>query len=171
MIILIAGATHTGKTALAQRLLEKYGYPYLSLDHLKMGLMHSGHCRLTPNSPVDELTRCLWPTVRGIVSTAHANSQNLIIEGCYIPPYYQRDFQQDTLVDIRYVCLVMSEKYIEGHYEDIARQARVIERRVSGVPPSRRTLAEENRQNLELCKKYRLDYVLIDDEYEINWKP
>ena len=29
MIILITGASHTGKTLLAQRLLEKYHYPYL----------------------------------------------------------------------------------------------------------------------------------------------
>ena len=36
MIILITGASHTGKTALAQKLLEKYKYPYLSIDHLKM---------------------------------------------------------------------------------------------------------------------------------------
>ena len=34
MIILIGGASHTGKTLLAQRLLEKYHYPYLSIDHL-----------------------------------------------------------------------------------------------------------------------------------------
>lgn len=31
MIILITGASHTGKTALAQKLLEKYKYPYLSI--------------------------------------------------------------------------------------------------------------------------------------------
>ena len=37
MIIIIAGNTHTGKTALAQKLLEKYKYPYLSIDHLKWG--------------------------------------------------------------------------------------------------------------------------------------
>lgn len=47
MIILIAGASHTGKTLLAQRLLEKYGYPYLSIDHLKMGLIRSGYTSLT----------------------------------------------------------------------------------------------------------------------------
>ena len=29
MVFLITGASHTGKTALAQRLLEKYRYPYL----------------------------------------------------------------------------------------------------------------------------------------------
>ena len=48
MIILIGGASHTGKTFLAQKLLEKYGYPYLSMDHLKMGLIRSGHTALTP---------------------------------------------------------------------------------------------------------------------------
>lgn len=170
MIILIAGATHTGKTAFAQRLLEKYGYPYLSIDHLKMGLIHSGHCGLTPSSPEAELTRFLWPVLRGIINTARENRQNLIIEGCYIPPDYQRDFQQESLPDIRYVCLVMSERYIEEHYGDIARHSRVIERRVFGVVPPKRVLLEENRQNLELCKKYRLDYVLIDSEYEINWE-
>ena len=31
MIILIMGATHTGKTRLAQQLLEKYKFPYLSI--------------------------------------------------------------------------------------------------------------------------------------------
>ena len=39
MIILITGASHTGKTVLAQKLLEKYQYPYLSIDILKMGLI------------------------------------------------------------------------------------------------------------------------------------
>lgn len=34
------------KTALAQRLLEEYKYPYLSLDHLKMGLIRSGNTGL-----------------------------------------------------------------------------------------------------------------------------
>ena len=48
MIILITGASHTGKTVLAQKLLEKYKYPYLSIDHLKMGLIRSGNTDLTP---------------------------------------------------------------------------------------------------------------------------
>ncbi len=48
MIVLIGGASHTGKTSLAQKLLEKYKYPYLSIDLLKMGLIRSGKTRLTP---------------------------------------------------------------------------------------------------------------------------
>jgi len=47
MIVIITGASHTGKTFLAQKLLEKYKYPYLSIDHLKMGLIRSGYTKLT----------------------------------------------------------------------------------------------------------------------------
>ena len=79
MIILIAGASHTGKTLLSQKLLEKYKIPYLSIDHLKMGLIRSGKTDLTPNDD-DKLTPYLWDIVREIIKTAVENSQNLIIE-------------------------------------------------------------------------------------------
>ena len=62
MVVLIDGASHTGKTPSAQRLLEKYKYPYLSKDHVKMGLIRSGNTELTPVSDDAELTEylCLW---------------------------------------------------------------------------------------------------------------
>ncbi len=69
MIILITGATHTGKTLLSQRLLEKYHYPYLSMDHVKMGLIRSGYTALTPYDD-DQMTEYLWPIVREIIKTA-----------------------------------------------------------------------------------------------------
>ena len=84
-IILITGATHTGKTALAQKLLEKYKFPYLSIDHLKMGLIRSGNTTLTPTSDDKALTEYLWPIVREMIKTAIENNQNLIVEGCNIP--------------------------------------------------------------------------------------
>ena len=85
MIILITGASHTGKTALSQKLLEQYHYPYLSIDHLKMGLIRSGNTSLTPLSDEHDLTAYLWPIVCEMVKTAVENEQNLIVEGCYIP--------------------------------------------------------------------------------------
>lgn len=97
MIILITGASHTGKTLLAQRLLEKYHYPYLSIDHLKMGLIRSGMTELTPLSSDEELTRLLWPVVREMVKTAIENGQDLSVEGCYIPSDWEKDFDGDYL--------------------------------------------------------------------------
>ena len=126
MIILITGASHTGKTALAQKMLEKYKYPYLSIDHLKMGLIRSGNTELTPMSDDKALTAYLWPIVREMMKTAIENKQNLIVEGCYIPFEWTRDFEKGYLDNIRYYCLVMSEKYIRNHFSDIKQYASVI---------------------------------------------
>ena len=127
MILLIGGATHTGKTCLAQRLLERYHYPYLSMDHLKMGLIRSGNTDLTPMSDDKALTAYLWPIVREMIKTAVENGQNLIVEGCYIPFDWAKDFPPEYLAHIRYRCLVMREAYIKKHFEAIKGYANVIE--------------------------------------------
>ena len=130
MIILITGASHTGKTLLAQKMLEKYQYPCLSIDQLKMGLIRSGNTDLTPLSDDSKLTAYLWPIVCEIIKTAIENKQNLIIEGCYVPIDWQESFDSEYLKDISCYCLVMSEKYIRNHFDDILRYADVIEKRL-----------------------------------------
>ena len=111
MIILITGASHTGKTVLAQRMLERYKYPYLSIDHLKMGLIRSGNTDLTPEDD-EELVGYLWPIVREMIKTAIENNQNLIVEGCYVPFDWRQDFDEQYLQSIRFICLAMSDEYI-----------------------------------------------------------
>ena len=130
MIILIAGASHTGKTALAQKLLQKYNYPYLSIDHLKMGLIRSGQTNLTPLSDDDDLTNYLWPIVCEMIKTAIENKQNLIVEGCYIPFDWQKDFDEQYLQHIKYRCLIMTEQYIKKHFADIKQYENVVETRL-----------------------------------------
>lgn len=167
MIILISGASHTGKTALAQRLLEKFKYPYLSIDHLKMGLIRSGNTKLTSVSDDEDLTAFLWPIVREIIKTAVENNQNLIVEGCYIPFDWQNDFDSEYLENIRYYCLVMSEKYIKKHFVDVKKYANVIERRLDDSCALQCVL-KDNARFLELAKSHNVNYVLIDDNYDIN---
>jgi 2-phosphoglycerate kinase len=167
MILLITGASHVGKTALAQRLLEKYQYPYLSIDHLKMGLIRSGNTDLTPMSDDKELTAYLWPIVREMIKTAIENKQNLIIEGCYIPFDWQKDFDAEYLENIRYYCLVMSEKYIKNHFADIKTYANVIEARIDDNCTIESVLAD-NAQILALAQKHNVNYILIEDKYEID---
>ena len=165
MIILIAGTTHTGKTAYAQKLLEKYQYPYLSIDHLKMGLIRSGQTDLTPMDDA-ELTPYLWPIVREMVKTAIENKQNLIVEGCYIPFDWQKDFEQEYLANIRYVCLVMSQSYIENHFADIVAYGSVIESRLDDSDLDKAELIAEHRENLSQCVAHALPYILIDRSYD-----
>jgi len=167
MIILITGASHTGKTALAQKLLEKYKYPYLSIDHLKMGLIRSGYTNLTSEND-DKLTDYLWPVVREIVKTAIENKQNLIIEGCYIPFDWSKDFDKKYLEHIKYYCLVMSEDYLRNHFIDIKRYASAIENRLNDEWCTLENVLEDNARFLELAQKYGVNYILIDEKYEIN---
>ena len=167
MIILIAGASHTGKTALAQRLLEKYKFPYLSLDHLKMGLIRSGHTDLTPMSDDKALTDYLWPIACEMIKTAIENEQNMIVEGCYIPFDWQKYFSEEYISHIKYLCLIMSENYIKNHFDDIRKYANTIECRLYDDICATQ-LIEDNKSNLRLAEKYGCDYVLIDDKYEVN---
>ena len=167
MIILISGASHVGKTALAQKLLQKYNYPYLSIDHLKMGLIRSGNTELTPLSDNSELTSYLWPIVREMVKTAIENKQNLIVEGCYIPFGWADDFDKEYLENIRYYCLVMSENYIMNHFDDIKVYANVIESRLDD-DCTLESVLKDNAEILSLVQKHNLNYILIDDSYDFE---
>ena len=167
MIVLIAGASHTGKTNLAQKLLEKYKYPYLSIDHLKMGLIRSGNTNLTPMSSDSELTAYLWPIVKEIIKTAIENNQNLVVEGCYIPFDWQKDFESEYANYIKYYCLVMSENYIKNHFDDIKKYANVIEKRLDYEYKIENAL-KENSDVLKLAIKHNLNYLFTDDEYSVN---
>ena len=167
MIVMITGASHTGKTLLAQKLLERYKYPYLSIDHLKMGMIRSGYTKLTPEDDA-ELENYLWPVVREIIKTAIENRQNLIVEGCYIPFDWAKDFNENYLEQIRYYCLVMSADYIKTHFADIKKYANVVEKRLSDEWCTMEKVLEENARFLKLARKYRADYILIDNEYQID---
>lgn len=170
MVLLIAGASHTGKTALAQRLLEKYHFPYLSIDLMKMGLIRSGNTSLTPTSDDKALTDYLWNIVKEIIKTAVENKQNLIVEGCYIPFDWKKSFDSSYLEHIKYRCLIMSEKYIQNHFNDIKKYAGIVEKRLDDSDCLMATLISDNREMLKGCRNNNLDYLFIDSVYSVDWE-
>ena len=165
MIILITGASHTGKTLLAQRLLEKYKYPYLSIDHLKMGLIRSGNTSLTPEDD-DALTDYLWPIVREMIKTAIENRQHLIIEGCYVPFDWRNDFDERYLRSIRFICLAITDNYIEAHFDEIKGHSNDIESRLHDDDCTIDSLKEDNRKYVEGFRRAGELVMLIDGDYE-----
>ena len=165
MIIVITGASHTGKTLLAQRLLEIYKYPYLSIDHLKMGLIRSVNTDLTTQDD-ERLTEYLWPIICQIIKTAIENEQNLIVEGCYVPSYWQDSFEKEYMDSTRLICMVMTDKYIDTHFDMILEHNSDIEHRLDDSDCTCEYLKSEN-------KKYFLDFkgsadhmIVIDSDYE-----
>ena len=164
MIILITGASHTGKTLLARRMLEKYKYPCLSMDHLKMRLIRSGQTALTPEDD-KELTDYLWPIVREMIKTAVEKGQDLILEGCYVPFDWRRDLDERYLSHIRFICLAMSDGFIDAHFGEIKRHACAIESRLDDVCTAE-ALKEDNRRYIEGFAQAGEQITLIEDDYE-----
>ena len=167
MVVLITGASHTGKTLLAQKLLEKYGWPYLSMDWLKMGLIRSGNMLLTPEDDA-QLCEYLWPVVREMIKTVIENGQNLIVEGCYIPAGWKDGFKSRYLDEIRFFCLVMSRRYIESSFREIKAHASDIERRLDDSYCTMESVIRDNEKYLEMCLVSGCGYVLIDGEYNVD---
>lgn len=165
MIILITGTSHTGKTLLAQKLLEKYKFPYLSIDHIKMGLIRSKNINFTVEDD-EKLTSYLWEIIKEIIKTAIENKQDLIVEGLYIPFNWKKDFDKQYLENIKYYCLIMTRKYIENNFEKILKYANVIEKRLDDSYCTKDFLIRENEKNLRECKKYNCNYILIDKNYK-----
>lgn len=161
MIILITGATHTGKTFLAKKLIGKYNYPCMSIDHLKMGLIRSGMTDLTPMDD-DKLTDYLWPVVREIIKTAIENDQDMIIEGCYVPHNWQQDFDDQYQSSIRFICLAFSDDYIEKHFDDIKDKESVVEKRLDDDC----TMESIKADNQTFRQRFGQAVTLIEDDYE-----
>lgn len=166
MILLLTGASHTGKTLMAQALLNKHHIPYLSIDHLKMGLIRSGQTQLSVEDD-EKLTAYLWPILREIIKTAIENHQHLILEGCYVPFNWKDNFTTSYLKEIHYLALVMSDDYINTHYDEIISYGNIIEHRLNNAI-SMSALIEDNRHFLSECQKNDLPYHLIDDTYDFN---
>ena len=165
MVIIITGASHTGKTILSQKMLEKYKYPYVSIDHLKMGLIRSGNTKLTPMDD-DKMTEYLWPIVSEMIKTAIENKQNLIVEGCYIPFDWKKSFSSDYLNEIRLICLAMTDEYIENNFEDIINHASDIENRLDDSDCNADWIKKENKSFIDGFKDDAQDIILIKDDYE-----
>ena len=133
-----------------------------------MGLIRSGNTKLTPLSNDKDFTAYLWTIVREIIKTAIENKQNLIIEGCYIPFEWHEDFDKEYLENIKYYCLVMSGGYIRNHFADIKKYANVIENRLDDERCTVESVLEDNAEVLSLAQKHKVNYILIEDKYEIE---
>ncbi len=166
MIILISGASHTGKTLISQKLLNEFHIPYLSLDHLKMGLIRSKQTDLTVYDD-ESLTEYLWSITREIIKTVIENKQNLIIEGCYIPFDWKKSFSDDYLREIKYICLVMSAEYIRNNFSTIINNSKIAENRICDDFTLKEAL-EDNYYYLQECRHFNCPYYEIKSDYNVE---
>lgn len=168
MIILISGSSCTGKTLMAQTLLETYYIPYVSIDHLKMGLYRGNpDCGFTPLDSTEQIGSKLWPIVKGMIMTAIENRQHLILEGCYVLPRHVKELEETYAEHVIPVFLGFSERYIEDNFDSkIITHRNVVETRAY---PEDRTVSQhisEHQRFRQQCAQYDVPYFEIDQHYE-----
>jgi putative acetyltransferase len=171
MVILIGGAGCVGKTLMAQKLLEKYKFPYLSIDHVKMGIYRGWfNCGFTPESEDEIITEKIWPIIKGTIMTNIENEQNIIIEGCYFPESIEKEFDKRYLSKTIFLNIIFSEEYIrENILEKIIKNRNIIENRGYEFDYSNEEVNKyilENKNNKEKCIKNNIKYFEINKNYD-----
>lgn len=166
MIILIGGSSHVGKTYLAQKLLEKLKYPYLSLDHLKMMFIRCGLTDLTVEDDYD-MRYFLWPYAAELIKTAIENEQNMIVEGCYIPSEWREQFGEEYLKNIKCFFITMSEEYLRKNTDSVIANASVVECRIEEEVDIER-LIKCSKEFKEEAEKFDIPVIEITDKYDID---
>lgn len=167
MVILIGGDSCSGKTLLAQKLLEKYKIPYLSIDHIKMGLIRGNkYCDFSATDSDYELTFKLWPIVKGIVMTNIENRQNIIIEGCYIPPEQVNDFETEYLRHIIPFFIGFSKNYLDKHFDSIIDHRSEIEyKKIDDYFTNKENFIRSHLEVMKRCKESNVKYFEINENY------
>lgn len=164
MVILIGGETHTGKTLLAQKLLEQYHFPYTSLDHIKMGLIRGyKDCGFTADGSNEAISKKLWGVVRGIIDTCLENKQDIILEGCYLPP---GEVKKLLCKEIACIYLIFSQDYIHRHFDKIIAYENIIENRLFPADIDKQAILTANSMLKKSCEGLGLPFVEIKSDYE-----
>ena len=63
----------------------------------------------------------------------------------------------------------MSDDYIDKNFNEIKKYANIVEKRIDDSWCTKEFLIKENRYNFDMCKKYDCNYVLIDNNYPIEF--
>jgi len=170
MVILISGASCTGKTNLAKKVMEHHNVNYYSIDHLKMGLYRGNpNCGFTPTDSNEHVGRILWPVLRGIIMTAVENKQDLIVEGAYIFPEYLIDMDSLYLDEIHPVFICFSKEYVEHNYESgIIKYRHVAEERAYEEDWAPEVFIKDHELLRGKCEKLGTKCFQIKSDYELE---
>lgn len=171
MIILITGATRSGKTLCSEHLVRLTGFRALSIDLLKMGLIRAKCTNLTPTDD-DALQEYLWPIIREIIKTAIENHENLIIEGDYIPASLKKDFTKEEISEIYGFCMILTENFIKEHCAFVIRTQDVVQDRRHDDTPDLEELLSQNKRHERDFVDARVPIVKINspEEHPVFWE-
>ena len=88
------------------------------------------------------------------------------IHGCYIPFDWRKDFDETYLLSIKFICLAMTDAYIDAHFHEIKKYGSVIESRLDDTDCKIDSLKKDNRIYIEGYARSGEQVTLIDTDYD-----
>ena len=83
-----------------------------------------------------------------------------------MPFDWRKDLTEEYLSEIRFICLAMTEGYIDSYFEDILGHASDVESRLDDSDCTAEWLKEINRQMIDGFTKSGERVILIDSDYK-----
>lgn len=110
MLYLIGGASRSGKTTTAKRIVNEAGIPYFSLDYLMMGLANGVPELGVHPTEGDFITgQRMWKIVDPMLTAMVENGIDYTVEGVQLLPAFVAEFQQKFAGDVRCCFIGQSE--------------------------------------------------------------
>jgi putative acetyltransferase len=166
-VFLIGGVGGTGKTLLASKLMRVLHIPYVSIDHLMMGMVRSDpDCHFSPLDSGETIGRHMWPFLKAVIQTNIENNHSIILEGFQLQPEWVTDFTEEYQKHIIPVFIGFSEQYLRSNLvSNIRKHRHVVERRENEALNIESLITQHLRLKSE-CVKHQVTHFEIDESYE-----
>ena len=174
-LYIIGGASRSGKTQLALKMLREHGIPYFSLDFLT-NAMHHGFPNLGVCHEQDAKTRAqgLWPGVRAMMQALAEDDVTYLIEGEALRPADVAEFLRSFPDKDICACFL---GYAQADIEEKICQTRGF---ISDDNDWSASLSDRDRHKLILdgiafskylkkeCAEYDLPYIDTSQDFEVK---
>ena len=171
MIYIISGASRSGKTLIAKKMMVEYNIPYLSLDSLVMGFTngipeYGIHDKLWPH----EIAERLWPFLKAMLQNMLWSDIDYILEGEAVLPRHIAELSKEHPDEMRVCYLGFSDVKLEEKVEDIYKYSRG---KKDWLTNESRAYVEDHINNMIVysqrvekeCIKYKIKYINTSNSF------
>ncbi|MGO0713955.1 adenylate kinase [Bacillus subtilis] len=173
MLYIIGGASRSGKTTVAKRILEETKISYFSLDYLMMGIAEGApELAVNPTEEDIKTAKRMWKIIDPLMRAMIENKIDYVIEGVQLVPSYLSKFEQDYLGKVKLCFIGKAEIDVQNSIDEIKFYSSKTENDRFEDFNHRETVSEliriktDSIRIREECEKYNLRY--FDSSFSFN---
>ena len=122
MIYILTGIAKSGKSLVANRLIQKYSLPTFSTDYIMMMLVRGNKTLgIDPDGEDEIVANQLRPYINGLIQTMVENKVDYFIEGVHFNPDFARELLDKYPNDVKVLYLGYKDINVEDKINELER--------------------------------------------------